>query len=126
MALSPEQDRDPRPPALRLLPVFGNDERALARALRVWPWRLRRWITGRRPPRKYRERLEDLLALVQMMPAEWSPEEIRSWLQGPNDYLRGNTPLELVRRGATGEVVQAASHLKRTLRDPTPPAQTGL
>ena len=67
-----------------------------------------RWASGETTPSLAAQRaitdLEFITARARMV---WDEEVVADWLVGPNAFLAGATPLEMIRRNKTSEVLEA-------------------
>jgi uncharacterized protein (DUF2384 family) len=95
----------------RLRDIFGADAE-VARATGVNPSQLSRWRRGQKPSEPAWDRLVDLFAVVQKLEGFYGPGRILAWLEGSNAQLGDRSPLYLIRRGETGQVMDAIHALK--------------
>lgn len=67
-----------------------------------------RWSEGRaEPPAEVARAVTDLEFIIARAHLVWDDAALRDWLEGQNAFLDGATPLEMVRRGRTSEVLEA-------------------
>lgn len=81
---------------------------ALARALGVSPSQPSRWRAGKEEPSlEIARRLIDLDHVVARASLVWHPSVVPNWLQSPNAFLDGQTPLGVLRARGPAEVLVA-------------------
>lgn len=95
----------------RLRGVYSSDAE-IARATGVDPAQLSRWRRGQEPSEPAWDRLVDLFAVVQKLEGFYTAGRIRAWLEGTNAHLGNRSPVYLIRRGETGDVISAIHALK--------------
>lgn len=69
---------------------------------------VRRWWHNGSSPTRYRDRLDDLRAIAEILSATLHEEAIGSWLRSRNRYLKYERPLEALGRGEFDKVREAA------------------
>ena len=93
---------DPFPVVEHFADVASTDERE-----RLIPGRTR-WRSGDELPSPAKARelidLDHIMARARML---WEPEVVQDWLQGPNAYLDGARPIDVLRVRGSAEVLQA-------------------
>ena len=90
----------------RLREVYDSDA-DIARAIGMDPAQLSRWRRGQQPSDPAWDRVVDLFAVVSKLEGFYTPRHIRAWLEGANAHLANRSPVHLIRRGRTGEVISA-------------------
>jgi uncharacterized protein (DUF2384 family) len=90
-----------------LVSQFGGVT-ALADLLSVAKSQPSRWQRGEELPSPAKARelidLDHITARARML---WEPEVVQDWLQGPNSYLDGARPIDVLRVRGSTEVLQA-------------------
>jgi hypothetical protein len=90
-----------------LIDTFGGPS-GLADALGVGEREPSRWQDGsERPGSEVARLIVDLDHVVARALQLWIPEVVMSWLQSPNPYLEGATPLEVLHSRGSAEVLAA-------------------
>ena len=78
----------------------------LARVLDTSPRTVSRWLTSRSTPRPdARERLLELIAVLERLAGVLTPQASHDWLFTPNPELDNYKPVELLRRGDYRQVL---------------------
>lgn len=76
------------------------DQAELARMLGTNPRTVSRWLSRQTaPPPDSRERLLELIAVLEKLADVLRPEPARDWLFAPNDSLDYREPVDLLRAG---------------------------
>lgn len=107
-------DHSPRPdPELFTLKVRSTS-RALGSQAKLATWagvsrsQTTRWAEGATQPSPDAARaVTDLEFIISRARMIWDDSVIPDWLNGNNAFLDGATPLEMIRRGRTSEVLDA-------------------
>lgn len=69
-----------------------------------------RWAAGEtRPSAEAAQAITDLDFIATRAAMVWDESVVSDWLHGHNAFLGGATPLDMVRKGRTAEVLQAIS-----------------
>lgn len=90
--------------------VLGMSRDEIARVLGVHPRTIDRWLSGDTPQRNNgRERLEELVQLVQTVVALFGENKATEWLNADNTYLALLKPREVLLAGRMDRV-NAAIH----------------
>jgi hypothetical protein len=93
-----------RPPRLvRLFPA-----RFIARATGANVRTAERWRTGQSPQARYRDRIGELQAILDMLGRGMTDNAKRSWLETPNTHLSWARPVERLADGDFAAVRAAA------------------
>jgi transcriptional regulator with XRE-family HTH domain len=85
---------------------FGS-QRRLADALGVSPAQVSRWKQGGGIDRDNAERLDLLELAMSSLLRAYEPATAERWLHGLNPHLRNRRPIDLIRAGATEELLPA-------------------
>lgn len=89
--------------------ALGNRS-ALSKWIGVSRSQTTRWAHGETRPSPEAERaITDLDFIVARARMVWADDVVPDWLHGHNAFLGGSTPLEMIRRGRTVEVLEAIS-----------------
>jgi hypothetical protein len=92
--------------AARLVGVLGN--KGVAQLLNVSESQPSRWKTGEEvPSARSAPLLVDLDHLVGRLLLIWDSSVILDWLTGPNGFLEGARPIDVIATRGTTEVVEA-------------------
>jgi Protein of unknown function (DUF2384) len=92
--------------AARLARLFGT--RGLARLLGVSPSQPSRWQSGQEVPGPLvAPRLVDLDYVVSRLLLLWDESVLLDWLTGPNGFLEGARPIDVILTRGTTDVVDA-------------------
>jgi hypothetical protein len=92
--------------AARLIGVLGN--KAVAQLLNVSESQPSRWKTGEEvPSSRTAPLLVDLDHVVGRLLLIWDTSVIFDWLTGPNGFLEGARPIDVIATRGTNEVVDA-------------------
>ena len=84
------------------------DRRDLARALDMNPRTVSRWLNNETAPRPdARERLLELIAVLERLSATLQPSAANHWLFTPNASLEYHKPVDLLRDGKFRQVLGA-------------------
>ncbi|WP_022868184.1 transcriptional regulator [Schaalia vaccimaxillae] len=87
--------------------ILGNQSK-LAEWLGVSRSQATRWTSGQTEPTYAAQRaiidLEFIIARARMV---WDENTVVDWLSGSNAFLSGASPLEMIRRDRTSEVLEA-------------------
>ena len=84
-----------------------RSQRRLARALGVSPAQVSRWKRGQGVDPDNAERLDLLELVMSFLLRVYEPETAEKWLFGLNPHLRDRRPIDVIRAGATAELVAA-------------------
>ena len=84
-----------------------RSQRRLADALGVSPAQVSRWKRGRGIDGDNAERLDLLELAMSSLLRVYEPETAEKWLHGPNPRLRNRRPIDVIRAGATQELLTA-------------------
>lgn len=88
------------------------DQGELARLLETTPRTVARWLNREAAPRPdARERLLELLAVLELLSTTLTPEAAHDWLYSPNPALEHHKPVDLLRRGDYRPVLGAIDAL---------------
>lgn len=88
------------------------DQSAIARVLDRNPRTVARWIHGETTPsRDARERLLELIAVLERLSGVLKPSAAHDWLFSPNPILDHHKPVELLREGDYRTVLGAIDAL---------------
>lgn len=88
------------------------DQRALARVLDANPRTVSRWLKKEAAPRPdARERLLELIAVLERLSATLRPSAAHDWLFTPNASLDHHKPVDLLREGEFRRVLGAIDAL---------------
>ena len=88
------------------------DRRDIARALGTNPRTVARWLNGETAPRPdARERLLELIAVLERLSATLKPAAAHDWLFTPNLSLDYDKPVDLLRGGEYRRVLGAIDAL---------------
>ena len=89
--------------------LHGED---IADFLSVPPGTVARWLRGEAAPDlTTRALIGQLHFIVDRLAVLFAPNGIRQWLHGAHPALRGERPLDLIRRGRTADVLSAIEAL---------------
>ena len=92
--------------AARLVRVLGN--KAVAQLLNVSESQPSRWKTGEEvPSARFAPLLVDLDHVVGRLLLIWDQSVVFDWLTGPNGFLEGARPIDVIAARGTNEVVEA-------------------
>ena len=91
------------PSLVRLFPA-----RFIARATGANVRTAERWRTGQRPQARYRDRIGELGAVLEILGRGMSAAAKRAWLEAPNGFLDWARPVERLANGDF-EAVRAAA-----------------
>jgi len=81
------------------------DQGQIARAVGTNPRTVSRWLReGRKPRDKARERLLEVLAVLELLSKVLRPEPAHDWLLTPNPMLSHQKPIDLLQEGRYREV----------------------
>lgn len=83
------------------------DQADLARVLMTNPRTISRWLGGTRPRPDTRERLLEVLAVLESLSAVLRPQAAHDWLFSPNSLLDHHKPVDLLRDGEYRRVLGA-------------------
>jgi putative toxin-antitoxin system antitoxin component (TIGR02293 family) len=84
------------------------DQADLARVLDASPRTISRWLQRQSSPRRgSRERVLELLAVLEQLSDVLRPDAAHDWLFSPNPLLDHHKPVELLRDGGYREVLGA-------------------
>jgi uncharacterized protein (DUF2384 family) len=86
-----------------------GSQRRLAAALDVSPAQVSRWIQGRGIDDVNAERVELLEIVMAQLLRLYPPDAAEAWLRGLNPHLRDRRPIDVIRAGRTGELLDAIS-----------------
>lgn len=75
------------------------DQSDLARLVKTNPRTVSRWLGGTTPRPDARERLLEVLAVLESLSAVLRPQAAHDWLLSPNPLLDHHKPVELLREG---------------------------
>ncbi len=93
-------------PAPRLIRLFPA--RFIARATGANLRTAERWRTGQAPQPRYRTRIGELQAILDLLGHGASDEAKRDWLEAPNPHLRFTRPVDRLAEGDFDAVRAAA------------------
>jgi uncharacterized protein (DUF2384 family) len=93
----------PPPRLIRLFPA-----RFIARATGANVRTAERWRTGQAPQARYRDRMAELQAVLDILGRGMDPSAKRAWLEAPNPALGMDRPVDRLADGAFEEVRGAA------------------
>jgi hypothetical protein len=93
----------PAPPLVRLFPA-----RFIAMATGANVRTAERWRTGQSPQARYRERMAELQAILDLLGRGMTDRGKRAWLEAPNAALAWQRPVDRLADGAFDEVRGAA------------------
>ena len=93
----------PQPRLIRLFPA-----RFIARATGANVRTAERWRSGQAPQSRYRDRIGELQAILDLLGRGMSDPTKRSWLEAPNAHLRWARPVERLADGDFDAVRSAA------------------
>jgi uncharacterized protein (DUF2384 family) len=92
---------------------FGIDTADIARATGAARATVTSWIrASRRPGAAYRERLLELVAVVDRLSGVMDPEYVGVWLQKPLPALNDDRPLDVLGEGRYREVSRLVAELE--------------
>jgi transcriptional regulator with XRE-family HTH domain len=99
----------PVAPALKVeaLSRDFHSQRRLADALGVSPAQISRWKRGQGLDADNAERLDLLELVMSALLRLYEPETVEKWLFGLNPHLRHRRPIDVIRAGATTELLAA-------------------
>jgi len=83
------------------------DQADLARVMSTNPRTVSRWLTGTTPRPDARERLLEVLAVLESLSGVLRPSAAHDWLFSPNPLLEHHKPVELLREGEYRRVLGA-------------------
>jgi uncharacterized protein (DUF2384 family) len=83
------------------------DQSDLARVLATNPRTISRWLGGTTPRPDARERLLEVLAVLESLSAVLRPQAAHDWLFSPNPVLDHHKPVDLLRKGEFRRVLGA-------------------
>lgn len=87
-------------------------ESEVAELLSTTPQTIWRWKKGEtRPQPQLRERLSDLLWIVDRLSAVYEPDDAKFWLYARHPLLQGNRPADRIRRGEIEAVLALVDQL---------------
>jgi transcriptional regulator with XRE-family HTH domain len=84
-----------------------RSQRQLAEALGVSPAQIGRWMRGGGVDLRNAERVDGLEHVMSSLLRLYEPDAARAWLFGFNPQLGGRRPIDVVRAGRMGEVLDA-------------------
>lgn len=88
------------------------DQADIARVLETNPRTVSRWIHRQAAPRPdARERLLELIAVIEQLSGVLRPEPAHDWLFTPNPLLDNHKPVDLLRDGQYRQVLGAVDAL---------------
>ncbi len=88
------------------------DQAELARLLETTPRTIARWLSEETAPRPdARQRLLELVAVLERLSMTLTPQAAHDWLFTPNPELEHHKPVELLRRGEYRPVLGAIDAL---------------
>ena len=87
------------------------DQADLARVLSTSPRTVARWFRGTSPRPESRERLLEVLAVLERLSAIFKGDAAHDWLFTPNPLLDYYKPVDLLRRGEFRRVLGAIDAL---------------
>lgn len=88
------------------------DQADIARVLETNPRTVSRWIHRQTVPRPgARERLLELIAVIEQLSGVLRPEAAHDWLFTPNSLLDNHKPVDLLRDGQYRQVLGAVDAL---------------
>ncbi len=93
-------------PALRLVRLFPA--RFIARATGASVRTAERWRTGQRPQTRFRLRIGELEAILDLLGRAMTDAAKHDWLEAPNPTLAGSRPVDRL-AGGDFEAVRAAA-----------------
>ncbi|MEO6577570.1 MAG: hypothetical protein ABIO99_01550 [Candidatus Limnocylindria bacterium] len=93
-------------PALRLVRLFPA--RFIARATGASVRTAERWRTGQRPQTRFRLRIGELQAILDLLGRGMTDASKHEWLDGPNPTLAGQRPVDRLADGDFAAVRAAA------------------
>ena len=82
-----------------------HSQRRLADALGVSPAQVSRWKQGRGIDQDNAERLDLLELTMSFLLRVYEPQTAEKWLFGLNPHLRNRRPIDVIRAGATQELL---------------------
>lgn len=86
----------------------GVTSAELAEIVGVGERQVQHWAAGSsKPTASTRERLVDLFYVVDQLDEVYRPEGVEIWLHSRNKLLGGERPVDLLRRGDFGPVIDA-------------------
>jgi transcriptional regulator with XRE-family HTH domain len=84
-----------------------HSQRKLAEALGVSPAQVSRWRRGQGIDPDNADRLDLLELAMSFLLRMYEPATAEKWLFGLNPHLRHRRPIDVIRAGATGELLSA-------------------
>lgn len=93
----------PQPRLIRLFPA-----RFIARATGANVRTAERWRSGQSPQARFRDRIGELQAVLDMLGRGMTDAAKRTWLEAPNGSLNWGRPVDLLARGDFDDVRAAA------------------
>ena len=88
------------------------DQVDIARVLETTPRTVARWLKNETSPRhEARERVLELVAVLERQSATLKPESAQDWLFTPNAALDHHKPVDLIRQGEFRRVLGAVDTL---------------
>lgn len=89
----------------------------VAQILDATPGIVEAWLTGAMEPGpRSRQKLDDLLVVLEGLFAKLTPRAARDWLVSPSPALDYYEPLDLLRRGDLEVVMRVIDALPRSIR----------
>ena len=89
----------------------------IAQMLDATPGIVEAWLTGEMTPGpRSREKLEDLLLVLEGLFVKMTPRAARDWLLSPSAALDYYEPLDLLRRGDLYSVMRVIDQMPRAIR----------
>jgi len=90
----------------------GVTSAELANIVGVGERQVQHWAAGSsKPAMNTRERLIDLFYVVDQLEEVYRPEGVEIWIHSRNKVLDGARPIDLLRRGEFGPVIDAVESL---------------
>ena len=84
-----------------------HSQRRLADVLGVSPAQVTRWRRGQGIDEVNARRVDLLELAMSSLLRLYSPEAAELWLRGMNPYLAGRRPIDVIRAGRSGELLDA-------------------
>lgn len=104
-------------PIERVASALGLSRFDIAQMLDATPGIVEAWLTGEiTPGPRSRQKLEELLLVLEGLFAKMTPGAANRWLTTPNGALDYYEPLDLLRRGDLSEVMRVIDVMPRAIR----------
>lgn len=88
------------------------DQRQAARVLGTSPRTISRWLRRKADPRlQERERLLEVIAVLELLSKALPPQAAHDWLFTPNPLLSHHKPADLIQQGRYRELLGAVDQL---------------